>query len=109
MKATLSSTAARELREAADYIASENRRAARSFVLAVDDALATIGKHPDIGAERLELAEPPIRFWTVQRYHYLLVYNCKRSPPRVLHILHGSRDLPELLSDLRTYSIPFSR
>ena len=68
MKATLSPTAAKELREAADFIASDNRKAARRFVLTVQDALSTIGEHPDIGAERLELAEPPIRFWTVHRY-----------------------------------------
>ena len=102
MKATLSPTAAKELREAADFIASDNRKAARRFVLTVQDALSTTGEHPDIGAERLELAEPPIRFWTVHRYPYLLIYNSRRSPPRVLHILHGARDLPDLLSNLRS-------
>jgi toxin ParE1/3/4 len=102
MKAALSRTATRDFLEVVDLTASESRRAASRLVDEVDDALIRIGRHPQIGAERRELADPPVRFWTLQRYPYLLVYDAAVSPPAILRILHGSRDLPELLSSLRS-------
>ena len=101
MKATLSSTAIRELLAAGDLISAESRGAARGFSRTVSEALSMIGQHPEIGALRQELADPPVRFWTLHRYHYLLVYDPSVSPPQVLRILHGARDLPDLLSNLR--------
>ncbi len=61
-----------------------------------------IGRHRDIGAFKRELADPPVRFWVLQRFHYLLVYDASASPPVVLRVLHGARDLPNLLSGLRS-------
>jgi toxin ParE1/3/4 len=102
MKATLSRAATRDFLAVVDSIISESRRAAGKFTDDVEDALVRIGRHPQIGAERRELADPPVRFWTLQRYPYVMIYDAAVSPPSILRILHGSRDLPELLSDLRT-------
>ena len=102
MKATLSQAAARDLLEATKTIARDNRRAARAFRSAVDEALTMIGRHAEIGAERQELAAPPVRFWTLRRYPYVIAYNAGRVPPRVLRVVHGARDLPELFSGLRS-------
>ena len=102
MKATLSPTARKELLEATANIAGNSRRAARDFRVAVGEALTTIGHHPDIGAERLELADPPVRFWTLTRHHYLMAYNASRKPPLILRVVHGARNLPDLFGGLRS-------
>ncbi len=102
MKAAFSRAATRDFVEVVDFISSESRRAANRFIDEVEDALIRIGRHPQIGVERRELADPPVRFWTLQRYPYLMVYDAAVSPPAILRILHGSRDLPELLSGLRS-------
>lgn len=102
MKPTLSPTAARDFVEASDFLAQDSRRAARDFVDVVDESLSMIGRHPEIGGLRRELADPPVRFWVLKRFPYLIVYDPSLSPVRVLRILHGARDLPELLSDLRS-------
>lgn len=101
MKATLSRSATRDLLEATSLISKDSRRAARAFRNGIDEALTMIGRHAEIGAERQELAAPPIRFWTLRRYPYVMVYNASRVPPHVLRVVHGARDLPELLSGLR--------
>ncbi len=82
-------------------IGTDSRRAARAFRGAIDEALTLIGRHAEIGAERLELASPPIRFWTLRRFPYVLAYNASRAPPRILRVVHGARDLPEVFSGLR--------
>jgi toxin ParE1/3/4 len=102
MKASLSPTAIRDLLEATELIAGNSRRAARDFTHAVDAAITAIGRHAEIGAERRELADPPVRFWTLTRRHYLMVYNSSRKPPRILRVLHGARDFPVLLRGLRS-------
>jgi toxin ParE1/3/4 len=102
MKASLSPRAIRVLLEATEAIAGNSRRVAREFRASVDDALTMIGRHPEIGAERRELADPPVRFWTLTRHNYLMVYNSSRDPPRILQLVHGARDLPALLSGLRS-------
>jgi toxin ParE1/3/4 len=102
MKASLSPRAIKDLLEATEAIAGTSRRAAREFRASVDEALTMIGRHPEIGAERRELADPPVRFWTLTRHHYLMVYNASGEPPRILRVIHGARDLPMLLSGLRS-------
>ena len=102
MKAALSRTATRDFLAVVDSIISESRRAAGKFTDEVEDALIRIGRHPQIGSERRELADPPVRFWTLRRYPYLMINDAAVSPPSILRILHGARDLPELLNDLRS-------
>lgn len=101
MKAALSRTATRDFLAVVDSINLESRRGASKFTDEVEDALVRIGRYPHIGAERRELADPPVRFWALQRHPYLMIYDAAVNPPSILRILHGSRDLPELLSDLR--------
>jgi len=101
MKATLAPAATKDLVEATRAIAGDSRRAAKAFRATVDEALTMIGRHPEIGPERLDLAPPPTRFWTLRRFPYVMANNAGREPPRVLRVVHGARDLPELFSDLQ--------
>lgn len=101
MKATLTPAATKDLLEATQAIARDSRRAAKAFRDTVNEALTMIGRHPEIGPERLDLAPPPIRFWTLRRFPYVMAYNAGRDPPSVLRVVHGARDLPELFSGLQ--------
>ena len=67
---------------------------------AVEHAAERIGEHPAIGVLRPELADEPHRFLTLAGFPYLIVYNAVRRPPLIVRILHGARDLPEVLKDL---------
>ena len=53
------------------------------------------------GTRRPELAPDPYRFAVVRGFPYIVVYNASMRPPTIVRVLHGARDLPEVLSDLR--------
>jgi plasmid stabilization system protein ParE len=96
----LAPQARRDLLAAADWIAKENPSAAVALRDAVVAAATRIGNHPRIGAVRAELAPQSIRFLVVSGFPYVIVYDASREPPLILRLLHGARELPELLRDL---------
>jgi len=98
--ATLATGARRDMRNAAHAIAQDNVSAARRFPRAVAAAARRIGDFPDIGVERLDLASPPYRFFAIPGFPYLAVYNSAPRPPTILRILHGARDLQDVLRAL---------
>ncbi len=89
-----------DLNDASAWIAQDNPDASDALADAVHAAAREIGKHPHVGRARPELARPPIRFLVLASFPYILVYNSERRPPLILRVLHGARDLPELLQDL---------
>jgi toxin ParE1/3/4 len=99
--AELAPRARAEIRDATRWIAQENPEAARGFTAAVAAAAELIGRNPLVGHRRLDLAPAPFRFLALRGYPYLLVYNERRRPPLIDRIVHGARDLPEILKDLR--------
>jgi toxin ParE1/3/4 len=99
-RAILAPRARRELAEAITWLARDSPAAAKTLRAAVDDALVLIGKYPEVGALRPELVDPPIRFWRVRGFAYLLIYRPITPRPRVIRVVHGARDLPDLLRDL---------
>jgi plasmid stabilization system protein ParE len=40
---------------------------------------------------REDLTDRPYRFWKV--YSYLIIYRADTSPPRIVRVLHGARDV----------------
>jgi plasmid stabilization system protein ParE len=98
--ATLAPQARRDLLAAAGWIAKENPSAAIALRDAVVAAATRIGNQPRIGAVRAELAPESIRFLVVSGFPYVIVYDASREPPLILRVLHGARELPELLRDL---------
>ena len=98
--AMLAPQARRDLLAAAHCIAKENPSAAVTLRDAVLAAAAGIGKHSRIGALRAELAPQFIRFLVVSGFPHVIVYDTVREPPLILRVLHGARELPELLRDL---------
>jgi toxin ParE1/3/4 len=99
--AVLSPAARRDLLEAVRWITQDNPTAARALRDTVAKAAAHIGSHVHFGVLRPELADPPYRFVVLAGFPYVIIYNADRRPPLIVRILHGARDLPEVLRDLR--------
>lgn len=95
--ATLSPQARDDLVQAVRWIAKDNPIAALALRQAVADAAERIGTHPDIGVARPDLAGEAYRFLVLIGFPYVIVYNPGRKPPRIVRVLHGARDIPEVL------------
>ncbi|CAA7621422.1 type II toxin-antitoxin system RelE/ParE family toxin [Magnetospirillum sp. UT-4] len=91
--------AKRDLVEAVGWIARDNPAAALALRESVARAAHRLGEHPELGAERPALADPPVRFLVLAGFPYVLVYDAAPRPPLVLRVLHGARDLPEALRE----------
>jgi toxin ParE1/3/4 len=89
-----------DARAAVDWIARDNPATARALRNALEQAAARIGARPGIGAARPHLGSGRHRFLLLRGFPYLLVYTADTNPPRILRVLHTSRDLPPLLADL---------
>jgi toxin ParE1/3/4 len=100
LAAMLAPQARRDPLAAARWIIKENPSVAVALRDAVVAAAVRIGKHPWIGALRTELAPQSIQFLVVSGFSHVIVYDTGREPPLILRVLHGARELPELLRDL---------
>jgi toxin ParE1/3/4 len=100
MTAAFAPQARRDLMDTLRWIARDDPRAAAAFRDAVLAAAARIGEHSRIGTERPNLAPAPVRFLAMTGFPHVIVYDADLRPPLVLRVLHGARDLPELLGDL---------
>ncbi len=98
--AGLSPAARRDLLDAMRWIAPDNPAAASALRGSIMKAASQIGTHNYAGVSRPDLADPPYRFAILTGFPYVIVYNEDRKPPLIMRILHGARDLPELLHDL---------
>jgi len=98
--AVLAPAARRDLLGVVRWIANDHPAAARALRDAVAAAAGRIGARNHIGVLRPELADEPYRFVTLTGFPYVIVYNAERRPPLVVRVLHGARDLPEILRDL---------
>jgi toxin ParE1/3/4 len=97
--ATLSPRARRDLLAATRWIEKDNPTAAQGLRDAVLQAAIRIARHPEVGRVRPELGTPDYRVLPLTGFPYLIVYSSRRTPPRIIRVLHGARDLPELLRD----------
>ena len=69
---------------------------ARRVMKDVRKALAFLGSQPGAGHLREDLTNRPVKFWPV--YSYLIVYDPKSKPIQIVRVLHGNRDIEELLN-----------
>jgi plasmid stabilization system protein ParE len=84
-----------DLREISDYIESHSPAAAKRVRAKLREAMHKLGQSPGIGHFREDLADEPIRFWSV--YSYLIVYRTEPRPIEILRVIHGARDLKSIL------------
>ena len=98
--AILTLRARRALGAALRRIASDILDAADRCYQAVPQAVHGLGGNPARGAHRPGLADLRYRFGSIPRSRDLMVYTDASDPPRIVRIVHTSRDLPQVLGDL---------
>jgi toxin ParE1/3/4 len=100
--AVLRARADQDVQEAIDYYLGQGaQQAALGFVDALEQALWHIERHPATGSPRYahELDLPGLRCWQVKDYPHLVFYVEGGDHVDVWRVLHGSRDIPEWLSE----------
>ncbi len=90
--------ARRELRQAAVWIAEANPDTAEALLAAAVAAARMLQARPKLGRVRTDLAPERYRFWSLQGFPYLLVYDAEAEPPIVVRFVHTARDLPAALT-----------
>ncbi len=79
-------------------IAEDNRDAADKVELEILATCHRLAKHPGMGTKRQDITPLPVRFWTVTKFpNYVIVYRPETVPLQVVAVLHGKRDLKEVL------------
>jgi antitoxin ParD1/3/4 len=79
-------------------IEEENRDAAERVEIEILATCHRLARHPRMGTKRQDITMLPVRFWTVTKFpNYVIVYRPETVPLRVVAILHGKRDLKEVL------------
>jgi len=61
------------------------------------EKFAFLAKSPDAGHRRANLTDEDVKFFPV--YSYLIVYRPKTKPLQIVSILHGRRDVEQILRD----------
>lgn len=92
----LSDDATQDIDDIWAHIATDNLAAADRLVKAIRDACTMLAENPTFGHFRRDLTNLPVRFHTVMK-NYLIVYEPDTSPLMVARVLHGARDVAELL------------
>jgi plasmid stabilization system protein ParE len=80
------------------YIAQDNTEAADRVEQAIYDACKFVAESPLRGHTHKELTSRNIRFWTLTGYsNYCVMYKPDTSPLRIIAILHGKRNILQIL------------
>jgi antitoxin ParD1/3/4 len=91
--------AAEDLDEIWWFIAEDNRDAANRVELEIVATCRRLATHPLMGVRRQDITPLPVRFWTVTRFpNYVIVYRPDTTPMQVVAVLHGKRDLKDVLA-----------
>jgi plasmid stabilization system protein ParE len=81
------------------FIAIDNRDAADRVEEEIVAACRRLAKHPRMGTKRQDVTPLAVRFWTVTQFpNYVIVYRPETAPLHVIAVLHGKRDLKEVLA-----------
>jgi antitoxin ParD1/3/4 len=80
------------------FIANDSRDAANRVELEIVATCRRLAKHPLMGSRRQDITRLPVRFWTVTKFsNYVIVYRPETAPLQVIAVLHGKRNLKEVL------------
>jgi plasmid stabilization system protein ParE len=81
-------------------IAQDNRDAAERVEMEILATCHRLAKHPRMGTKRQDVTILPVRFWTITKFpNYVIVYRPETKPLQVVAVLHGKRDLQEVLEE----------
>ena len=93
----LTQRARRDLRAIWRYIAQDSEHHADRLMDRLMKSVRSLGENPYIGRRRDHDLRPGLRTFPVE--NYVILYRIgKEDTIWILHVLHGSRDLPALLS-----------
>lgn len=73
---------------------------------AVRGAAERLAERPFLGRQSPGLAPPPYRFWSLQRWRLLIVYNKTTTPVTIQPVVSTDQDLAATLTDLRDVPTP---
>lgn len=76
------------------YIAADSPRSADRLIDKIDAALNVISQYPGVGRDRADI-RPGMRTHVVGAY--VILYRELETAVEVVRILHGARDIPNLL------------
>jgi antitoxin ParD1/3/4 len=80
------------------FIAEDNREAADRVEMEILATCRRLAKHPRMGTMRQDVTPRPVRFWIITKFpNYVIVYRPETVPLQVVAVLHGKRDLKEVL------------
>ena len=94
----LTPEARRQVDAIGDFIAEDSLDAAFRVYDALEDAFALLAENPGIGHTREDLTDRPVKFWTV--FSYLVIYDAASDPLRILAVVHGARDVEQILKTI---------
>jgi plasmid stabilization system protein ParE len=77
------------------HIAEDNEQVADRVQSQFCEKFAALATTPGIGHRRIDLTKKPVLFFTL--YSYLIVYDPKADPLRIVAVVHGSRNLRRVL------------
>jgi toxin ParE1/3/4 len=97
--ARFSGVARREFARALEDI--QHAAAATRLKRAVAEAARRLGERPLLGRRDPALATARYRFWSVAGFPYVIVYRPDTVPPSIVRFVHTSRDLPQVLAELK--------
>jgi plasmid stabilization system protein ParE len=87
--------AVQDLEDVWDFIAADNVGAADRLQDEFFEAFEELARHPGLGHTRRDLTDKDVRFWPVGSY--FVVYRKISSQVQIVAVLHGSRDIPEII------------
>lgn len=87
--------ARRDIVEIWEYIARDSLDSADRVTAAIREAAEMLAKLPGIGHTRTDVSDPHYRFWRV--HSYLLAYRTTDTDLIVIRVVHGARDIRDLL------------
>jgi toxin ParE1/3/4 len=94
----LAPEAASDLVQIWRYVKKQSSTAVAERVESViREKIVFLAGSPGAGHWRKNLTDEPVRFFPV--YSYLIVYRPETKPLQVVSILHGRRDLEQILTD----------
>ena len=91
----LTPEAQRQVDEIGAFIAQDSIDAALKVYDALEETFELLAQNPGLGHAREDLTDKPLRFWSV--YSCLVVYDFASAPLTVVAVLHGARDVAQLL------------
>jgi plasmid stabilization system protein ParE len=80
-----------------EYLEGDSPDAVLKVVDALDDAMQRLAENPGIGHLRPDLTDEDVRFWSI--FKYLVIYHPDTDPLEIVRVLHGRRDVKQILGD----------